>query len=304
MGESRDLVLILDGSSSMSIQVDGQIEFFPARLKSLPRSGCSLHGSAAVSILLAGAGAEIKTPVPMTDPVQLEAVLNELRPVGGMMALHDALRTAALVLSAGSNAAKQIVLITDDQKAGWATEDSGRWDATAQELKGARGSQPELLFRFLETPAKLRNVAVTEIAAARKVIGTDRPLPIQALVVNAGQTPVAVFSAYLTIDGRQVGRRPVGPLEPHVSESVGFSYRFDSPGPHVIDVKADVEDDLPDDNHRTFAIHVLDRLPVLVVDGRPAPRLRPRLGIPPSGASTPVASLGLRSRGPRRRVAA
>ena len=81
VGESRDLVLILDGSSSMAIQVDGQTNFSRAvdEARDLVRS---LHGSAAVSILLAGAGAEIKTPVPLTDPAQMETVLGAIRPLG------------------------------------------------------------------------------------------------------------------------------------------------------------------------------------------------------------------------------
>ena len=109
-------------------------------------------------------------------------------------------------------------------------------------------------------------------------MGTDRPLGLRVQVVNTGQTPVPACAAYLSVDGKQVDRRPITQLEPGSSDTLTFSYRFPTPGPHVIEVRADIDDDLADDNRLVHVVDVLDRLPVLLIDGRPAPRLLDRAG--------------------------
>lgn len=270
IGPSRDVAVVIDGSASMTIEVDGQTNFHRAveEARSLVHA---LKGSATVSIVLAGPVAEVKTPVPLTDTAQLEAVLDDLKPVGGLLSLHDALRTSALVLATANNATKQIVLLTDRHKAGWELDDADRWTSTAQELHAVQGIEPRVFCRMFDVPDRPRNLAVTELAATRRIIGTDRATPFRARVVNTGQTPVVPCAAYLVVDGKQVDRRAVGQLEPGASETLTFSHRFEKPGSHVIEVKTDLADDLLDDNHRLLAVHVLDRLPVLLVNGRPGP---------------------------------
>jgi hypothetical protein len=268
VGQSRDMVLLIDGSASMSIEVEGKSQFARA-LDEARALVDALHGTATLSIVLAGPVPEVKTPVPLTDTAQLHAVLDGLKPSGGMMAIHDALRTASLILSTADNAGKQIVLITDGQKAGWSAGDRELWDLTAQETRTVQGTMPQVYCRVLDPPGKLRNVAVTELTASRKIVGTDRPLGLRARIANCGQSAIAPTVAYLSVDGKQVDRRPVGQLEPEASETVTFAWRFDAPGPHVVEVRADVQDDLPADNGRAGVVHVLDHLPVLVVNGRP-----------------------------------
>ncbi len=109
-------------------------------------------------------------------------------------------------------------------------------------------------------------------------MGCDRPLGLRVQVVNTGQTPVPACAAYLSVDGKQVDRRPITQLEPGAAETLTFSYRFQTPGPHVIEVRADIDDDLADDNRLIRVVHVLDRLPVLLIDGRPGGRLLDRAG--------------------------
>ena len=270
-GQSRDMVLVIDGSASMTIEVEGQTQF--ARAVDEARGLIdAIGGAATVSIVLAGPVPEVKTPVPLTDPAQLHAVLSELKPCGGMMAVHDALRTASLILSTADNATKQIVLITDGQKAGWTPGDRELWDTTAQETRTVQGRMPQVFCRVFESPGALRNAAVTELSSSRTIVGTDRPVAFRARIANGGQTAIAPSSASLSVDGKQADRRPVGRLEPAAAETVTFAWRFDSPGPHVVEVRADAQDDLPADNSRSAVVCVLDRLPVLVVNGRPDSR--------------------------------
>jgi hypothetical protein len=275
VGQARDVVLVIDGSSSMNLQVEGRSNFVQAveEGRDLLKS---LKGDATVSVILAGPLPQVKTLFPLTNPEQLTAILDDLKPLGGPMSIHDALRTASLTLSLGSNTRKQIVLITDGHKVGWEVDDRDRWQATAGEIRACRGGEPQLFCRLLGMPAKVRNVAVTEVSFPRRIVGTDRPAPINARVANTGNFPVGAFPAYLVVDGKQVDKRAVGQLDPGSAEVLGFSYRFESPGSHVVEVQADVEDQLPDDNRQTRVLHVTDHLPVLIVNGQPAGRLLDR----------------------------
>jgi hypothetical protein len=272
IGRSGDVVVVIDGSSSMNLKIDGKTNFARAveETRELVRA---LKGTSTVSLVVAGPLPVSKTPFPLTDPERLGTILDGLRPTSGKMALHDALSAASLWLSVGANATKQLILITDGQKAGWEIDDRERWSATVRDLRTVRGSEPEVYCRILDMPPSSRNLAVTELTLSRRIVGIDRPVQIRAQVLNAGQTPVAASLAQLFLDGKPLDKRPVPQLEPGAAETLGFSHRFATPGPHVLELRVEIEDAIPDDNRRVLAVHVLDRLPVLIVEGRPSGRL-------------------------------
>jgi hypothetical protein len=277
VGDARDVALVIDGSSSMKIEVQGKTNF--ARAVEEAREVIrNLNRSSTASIVLAGPVPQVKTPFPLTDSEQLLGILNGLEPSGGPMDVHAALQTASLGLALGTNPTKQIVLITDGQRTGWTPSDRSRWQATAQEVRGPHALAPQLFCRTLDLPARPRNIALTELSCSRRIVGTDRPLGLRVQVVNTGQSPVPACAAYFSVDGKQVDRRPITQLDSGASETLSFSYRFPTPGPHVVEVRADIDDDLADDNRLVHVVYVLDRLPVLLIDGRPGGRLLDRAG--------------------------
>ncbi|HKB42509.1 MAG TPA: hypothetical protein VKD72_39140, partial [Gemmataceae bacterium] len=92
--------------------------------------------------------------------------------------------------------------------------------------------------------------------------------------------------------------------------SLPFSHRFSSPGSHLVTVTVEpdpppekrgagyvVKDYLPIDNHRDFALEVVEPRPVLLVDGGPAATGRTRGGhflktaLDPHGDEAPVAKV-------------
>jgi hypothetical protein len=297
VGDARDVALVIDGSSSMKIDVQGKTNFARA-VEEAREVVKNLNRSSTASIVLAGPIPQIKTPFPLTDSEQLLTILNGLEPAGGSMDVHDALQTASLSLALGTNPTKQIVMITDGQRTGWTPGDRARWQATAQEIRSPHALAPQLFCRTLDFPARPRNIALTELSCSRRIVGTDRPLGLRVQVVNTGQSPVPACAAYLSVDGKQVDRRPITQLEPGSSETLTFSHRFQTPGPHVLEVRADIDDDLADDNRLVHVVDVLDRLPVLLIDGRPGGRLLDRAGgflqlaLDPPGAVGPEGKRG------------
>jgi hypothetical protein len=78
------------------------------------------------------------------------------------------------------------------------------------------------------------------------------------------------------VDGRRVAQQKVD-LPPDGETTVAFSYRFDSPGDHTIEIRAE-GDALEVDNHRWLALTVKQDIPVLCINGRPS-------GVPFGGAT-------------------
>ena len=72
------------------------------------------------------------------------------------------------------------------------------------------------------------------------------------------------------VDGRRIEQKEVD-IGPGGTASVGFSYRFDAPGDHAIEVRA-AGDALDVDNHRFLAVPVRQAIRVLCIDGRPSGR--------------------------------
>ena len=177
LGGVRDVALVIDGSNSMTLQVGGRSNFARA-VEEAQRLVKTLHRSSTVSIILAGPLPEMRTPHPLTDGDRVQALLAELQPTGGAADMHEALEAAAAALAAGSHATRTMAVFSDGQSAGWNMDDATRWRTAAATLRTVAGAEPEVVCRTFDIPREFRNLAVTELAAARNVVGVDRPLPI------------------------------------------------------------------------------------------------------------------------------
>ena len=284
-GGQSDIALVLDGSGSMQVRQDGHSSFerivaeARAMIEALPPGN-------GVSLVLAGPTPDILTPTPVADSRRLNALLDRVAPASGIVSMPDALQAAAMTLTDGTRPGKKIVLLTDTQSAGWAPEADMRWQALAQVLSDlAPGSKPvkpgepvrspiPILCRMLPLKAGFRNVAVTGIRFTRRAIGPDRPVGVAVTLENTGVTTVEAFPVRLDIDGeKELLTLSAGPLAAGMSETVTFRHRFrPTPGHGAmrgITVRADLADDLPEDNVSAAVAAFSPRLSVLVVDGNP-----------------------------------
>jgi hypothetical protein len=194
----------------------------------------------------------------------------------------DAIALAAATVDAGHNLGKKIVLITDSQSAGWDVATPARWGSLQAAMRDL-AQRPELVVRTLAMPPALRNLAVTDLRAMRQVIGTDRPVRIEAKIANTGTVPMEGAGVQLLVDGLESSKQTLAPIPPNGSENVQFEHRFDRGGYHVLTarlVQSKVsagppsawEDDLAFDNQAQHVLYVMERLPVLLVEGSPSPR--------------------------------
>ena len=269
-GGQKDVAIVIDSSTSMSLRRDGKTNFERAVGEARAAVAACEHGDG-ISIILAGAAPRPVIAAPSADRREVAAALEELAPMGGSMRVRQALQMASHCLAEGSNPAKKIVLITDGQQVGWEVQKQSEWKSLAKALKSHR-EPPQIVVRILPLPRTFKNAAVADVALARKVVGTDRELKIDVKVESTGTEPAEPERIELLVDGEKVAENDIDRILPNAAETVHFKYRFDHPGRHVVAARVVCDDDLPDDNLEQRVVEVLDVLPVLIVDGRPSAR--------------------------------
>jgi len=269
-GGERDVAILIDSSTSMTVPVEGQTNFKRA-IEEARAVIQSCRPADAVSILLAGPVARPVVANPTADRDDLDNALRTLVPTGGSMRVPDSLNAAAASLAEGHNPAKKIVLITDGQNVGWDARNEARWRFLASGLK-ALPSPAQIVCRTLTLPKAFRNAALSDVRFSRKVVGTDRSVRIDVTVTNTGTTPLESLIVELSVDGASVARQDAGQMLPNAAETVRFDHRFEKPGPHVVSAQVLSEDEMPNDNTAVRVLPVIDKLPVLIVEGDPSTR--------------------------------
>ena len=285
----QDIAIVIDASMSMGLRVAGERNFNRAVREARDVVASARRGDA-VSVFLAGPVPRGVVPSLTSDHREVFKALESLnRPGGGPVGVLGALNAAVASLAGGNNLAKWIVLITDGQNVGWDLRNKERWDYLAAALRGLPGS-PRIVIRSLGLPRRFRNAAVENVTLSRQVVGSDREVKIDVKVLNAGAAALGSFQVVLSIDGRDLPALSVGDLRQNAAETLRFGHRFSRPGPHVITARADCPDDLVGDNSISRVVHVVDRLPVLIVDGAPSTE--------PLGGAATFIEIALAPRGP------
>jgi hypothetical protein len=264
---SKDIAIIIDASTSMTLQTDEKTNFQRAldeagELIKARRRGDSF------SIILGGAGPDAIVPSPISDPNELQAALGSAEPMGSSMNLAKAIAEATACLERGHGATKAIVIITDGQKIGWNVASANQWDLAAAGFERLP-SPPLILCRDLPVPASVDNASLGEMTFSRGVIGTDRAVGIDVKIINAGKAQIPAATIELQIDGLIAGSQAAEEIPARAVKTVHFTHLFDKPGPHVAMARILRKDDMPGDNVSHRIIKVTRKLPVLIVDGNP-----------------------------------
>lgn len=261
----RDVVLILDGSASMTLQQGGQSNFANAKAEAENYIKAARRGTA-FGLIIGGPVPQVVTPAPLSDKRELLRLLNDAHPVQGTMEAIPTLTAAAVVLASGNNPAKQIILIGDGQAEGWHIDSSERW-RVVKRIIDRLPVPPQLVWRTLPVSTSIRNVTVSSVRLSRTIVGTDRPVGIDVTVSNTGGESVTPDSVTLSIGDQVLSNNRMGQLEPGMSQTVRFSHQFAQAGTQLIRATVAADDDIPSDDTCNHVVKVTDALRVLVVDG-------------------------------------
>lgn len=291
---NRDVVLLLDGSYSMGFTGSGRTAHEAARD----------WATAFVNELAAGDSVAVvqakQQPVPLVAELthDLEQVREALARLPGPRGGCDwpaAVRLAHQILAQGKRPRRDVIVLSDGQRFGWADETTLlRWELLAQEFRDQAAPRPALWVVNLDPdrPADPPNWSLTPLRASRSVASVGQQITFRTALELFGQpTYKPPYRVAVEVDGK-----PAGTVQPPSAAPLdrgqvplSFRHRFPTAGSHLVSVVLEpdppadqrppgyqVKDHLPGDNRQDFAVEVVEALPVLLVDGeaRPSPRHR------------------------------
>lgn len=270
-GMDKDVVIVIDTSASMRLPdasgrsgLDRALEEAAELVKLSPKG-------TAFGVVLGDRQPTILTASPLSSKREVLDLLDKIQGGDEAMDAPRTLAAAGQVLAAGNNPAKEVIVYGDGQGYGWRAGESAEW-SRVERIFSRFHRRPPVVWRTLDRPAKVKNAAIAALEPSRRIVGTDRPLRFSVTVVNSGSEAFAPGDAVLAMDGKEFARAPVGQILPALSRTFEFPYTFDRPGRHVLTAWLTVADDIPADSAITNSVDVIDSLPVLLVDGRPAER--------------------------------
>ncbi len=284
--ENRDVVILLDGSASMTYTGTGRTAHEAARDAALDL----------VNDLSAGDGVAVLQVKQQVVPVvgalthDLERVrdaLGKLSPPGGGCDWPQALQAAHKILADSTRPRRSIVVLGDNQRHGWADEGSLlRWELLATTLRDEPGPKPSVFVANLAPgrPAAPPNWSLAPPHVSRAVASVNQPITFRTALEVRGQDEYRPPHALrVEVDGKPVTTDLKAPAAAKLDKGqvpLSFRHRFTTPGSHLVSVLLEpdppaeqrpagyvLKDHLPGDNRQDFAVEVVPALPVLLVDG-------------------------------------
>ncbi len=244
---AREVVILLDRSASMGY---GDV-WERAKTEAL-RVVDGLGGADQGTLVLFGTGAE-ETVRATSDRSQLESAIANAEVSAYATRFAPALRLAQSLLLRSALPRREVVLISDFQKAGWERR---------EEIGLPEGATITPISVGEPGPS---DFSVSSVAFQRGSFSGEERVAVVAGLTNRGAAPVTNLAVTLELDGRVVGSQAVS-IEPNASASVTF--------PPVTVAEANVRgtvaagtDDLSANNTFRFVLSPSRPLSVLVIQG-------------------------------------
>lgn len=290
---SRDVVLILDGSASMSYDAAGRTCAEVARDWARTFVAEMSQGDT-LAIILARAQPHILLE-PTHDPERVRQVLDSLPAPRGSADGPAAVQAAWKLLETSKRPQREIVILTDDQRAAWADDAALlRWELLSQQQRERPEQRPRIrVLNFAAgRPQQPPNWSLLPFRSSRVLASVGQQLTFRTAFELRGQDLYRPpHKVRLEVDDKPVTelKMPTSGRLEKGQMPLSFSHRFATAGSHLVSIILEpdpppeqrpaeyvVKDQLPADNRQDFALEVLPALPVLLVDGdaRPNPRRR------------------------------
>ena len=259
-------VLVLDDSYSMQARPVRQSNFHQALaaasqvLRALPR------GSQVSAITMGKPAPVLESPT--FDVGELAEQLGVLHADQGPVRAAAALEAAAAIMAGMTHAQRDLVVISDFQRADWLGISPQQRRQLRERLEQLKPRPAVTLWSVSQ--AAIDNVCVESLELSRQLLGVGQSLSVQAHLRNHGRRVYEDLRLVFRVDGQQRDVAQI-PLPAHSEGQALFTCAFDQAGSHVVEVEAEAED-LRADNSHFAAVTVLDRIPVLVVNGDPSPQ--------------------------------
>lgn len=268
--ETRDVVLVIDGSSSMGWEGKTTTPH-AAALQWAHRFLEQLRGGDTVALL---DSRDVVRPVVTPGTTDFRAIrqaLNGIPPPAGGSDLAEATSQGLRILNTAANLSRDIIILTDLQARPWSVDDPQRWEFLDEQRR-----QPAIVPRIWvvdvggQTVAERENFSLERLKLSREFTAPEMPVRIQTKLRHHGGQAPASRKVYLEVDGQRLANSTIqsSTIPPGGEFNVEFDHAFTAAGGHLVSVVLD-PDSLPGDNRADAVVEVTPSLPAVVVDGAP-----------------------------------
>lgn len=299
---NRDVVLVFDGSYSMGFTPGAKPQAGTPHEKAKEWALAYVDGLTAgdsVAILQAKQQVVKVLGEPSHDLEKVREAIRKLPEPRGGSDWPRALDEAQKILGTSSRA-RDIIILSDAQKHGWADESTLlHWELLANKLEKEKAGKTNVWVVNVAheeqagRKAEPANWSLAPLRASRAIASAEQEIRFRTSLQLYGQESYKPpYRLRLDIDGGRERRDLEFPATARLEKGqvpLTFSHRFTTPGSHLVSVTVEpdppadqrpvgyqVKDELPGDNRQDIAVEVVQALPVLIVDGdsRPTPKHR------------------------------
>lgn len=257
-------ILLLDNSASMAATTNGRSTFERARdeaariIRDLPRGS-------EIAVIPLDSPDKPLLPTSVNLKTAAEFVEN-LTPKSGAANVSFGLDSAARTLGQMHHAQRQIILLSDFQKANWNPNDAPQRLHSLERLQKLPILPKLILFNVASTTVP--NIAIESLDFTQNPIGLGEKVPFRASLRNFSTQAFTDLRVIWKVDG-QVRNETRISLESRSSAQTSFSHTFTEKGSHFLEVTTDA-DSVTADNTWISSIPVREQVSVLLVDGHPS----------------------------------
>ncbi len=253
-------MLIVDDSFSMQRLLGQELLFDKAREYAL-RIVDDMRPGDNMQIIRAG-----RKPIPLFhepifDRTFLYRTIRDMVPGNDSFNLPRALEQAFWSLEDSRLPRRRIYVLTDGQAVGWRLEERQEWLEVGGHRKVLKVDPVLYALNLGAAAERPWNLAVTGLEMQSPLADTFRPVSFDAALSNFSEQARTVRVQF-RVDGELRAVRDVT-LAPG-TQTVTFDHFFTTAGAHHVAVELP-RDDLPVDDVRYLAVHVMRRVPVLVL---------------------------------------
>lgn len=271
-GERAHKVLVIDGSLSMGYQPTDKSRFDRAKELAVQIVEESTQGDG-FTLVLMSQPPRVVVGTPAFEPNDFIEEIDNLKLTHTGADLPATLKQVDEILTRAGREHPRLVrrdvyFLTDLQRATW-SPDLGGSEAVGDFAERSRrlGNTAGLMVIDLGQSGS-DNLVVADLRTTEPFATVARDVTLEAEIRNFGRQARTHQLVELYVNGRRAGEEHVD-LEPGGQRTVGFSYRFDSGGDQVVEVRLG-GDLLSIDNHRWLSLPVKETIRVLCVNGKPA----------------------------------
>lgn len=258
------LVVLLDDSFSMRAPGSSGSPLEQARL-AVQRMVDGLPRGSDVQIIQASGSPRTLLDQSTSSLEIVPKAVADVASLGGPVNANDAFQAAAAAVNKAATGAREIVVLSDFQRADWKSFSEG---SSIPALDAMMKQEPRPMLTLFRLDNDLtENLSIASMDLSALVAAEGQPVGVRVRIKNHGKRLWQDVALHLEADGARLRTtRITVPGDGEVTTS--FTHAFDKVGDHALGVRLE-GDALTEDNVAQAVVNVRRQIDVLLIDGKP-----------------------------------